>query len=167
MKMSMVKHIVLAILVTVSFLNAAVVTYTVQPGGEADHWVYEYSIYNDSTEPLQGFTIWFDANLASQFVDESIASIKSHWDPGFQHGVVNKGDGFDALTYDAGILPRETLSGFSVSFKWNGVDAPAQQNFEIYNPNTFEMIYEGVTVPEPASVLLLAGGTLALWRKRK
>jgi len=130
---------------------------------------YEYAITNDSLAfPIEEFTIWFDVGLYDNLVITTAELLASQWneiilkDTGFGVPI-----GYDSLTQSQGILPSETLSGFSVSFDWLGTGNPGTQFFEIVNPITFETIDSGFTVPipEPATLLLIGLGG-ALLRRR-
>jgi hypothetical protein len=130
---------------------------------------YEYAITNDSLAvPIEEFTIWFDVDLYDNLIVTTSEPLASQWneiilhDTGFGIPI-----GYDSLAQSQGILPSETLSGFSVSFDWLGTGNPGTQFFEIVNPITFETIDSGFTVPipEPATLLLIGLGG-ALLRRR-
>ena len=64
-----------------------------------------------------------------------------------------------------GIGIGQNVSGFTVSFDWLGTGDPGSQFYEIIDPDTFDTIDSGFTVPEPAILPLLALGVLALRKK--
>jgi hypothetical protein len=70
---------------------------------------------------------------------------------------------YDARALGPGIGIGQIVTGFSVSFDWLG-DAvmPGSQFYEIINPDTYETIDSGWTIPEPGTFLLLGLGILTL-----
>jgi hypothetical protein len=133
-------------------------------------WQYTYEVSNISfPEPIEEFTIWFDygsyGNLAIVTPDPPAGS----WSEiVVQPEPVLLDDGFyDSLVLGSGLLPGESVPGFSVSFDWLGTGSPGSQFYEIIDPTTFETIESGYTVPEPATLLLLGLGGLALLKKRR
>jgi MYXO-CTERM domain-containing protein len=58
------------------------------------------------------------------------------------------------------------VSGFAVTFDWLGTGEPGAQPFDIVDPDTFEPIYSGTTVPEPAAGLMAMLAAAALRRRR-
>ena len=59
----------------------------------------------------------------------------------------------------------QSVEGFTVSFDWLGTGLPGSQPFEIINPLDSQTIDSGNTVPEPATLLLFALGTIFLRKK--
>ena len=135
----------------------------------AGRWQYSYDVPNISLiNPIEEFTSWFDFNLDKNLAVES-PTTPVDWDqivwqpepePPFQDD-----GGYDAKALVAGIAVGQTLGDFSVSFDWLGVGRPGSQPYEIIDPQTFETIDSGQTIPEPATLLLLGLGVLAQRRK--
>jgi len=136
----------------------------------AGRWQYTYDVTNISlTSPIEEFTIWFDFNLYKNLAVET-PTTPAGWDqivwqpypePPFQDD-----GGYDAKALVAGIAEGQTLGDFAVSFDWLGEGQPGSQPYDIIDPQTFEIIDSGQTIPEPATLLLLGLGTLGLRRKR-
>lgn len=79
---------------------------------------------------------------------------------------------YDVSANTGGLPAGTSLGGFAVKFTWLGGPAlPGPQPFEVYDPDTFELLATGVTAPlatvaEPPVWGLLAFGGLALLRRR-
>jgi hypothetical protein len=129
-------------------------------------WQYSYDVTNISlTAPIEEFTLWFDFGLYKNLAIQTLDPPASNWSEiVIQPEPVLQDDGaYDAKTLNLGIGIGQTVSGFAVSFDWLG-DAvmPGPQFYEIIDPVTYQTIDSGYTVPEPATVLLLALGGLVL-----
>ena len=134
------------------------------------HWQYTYDVTNISlTVPIEEFTIWFDFGLYKNLAIETPDPPASNWSEiVIQPEPVLKDDGaYDARALGLGIGIGQTVSGFAVSFDWLG-DAvmPGPQFYEIIDPVTFETIDSGYTIPEPATLVLLALGGMIFKRIR-
>jgi hypothetical protein len=68
-------------------------------------------------------------------------------------------DGWTAATApSASILFGQSLGGFWVAFEWLGIGAPSGgQDFEIYDPESFEILATGVTTAPPPAVIPVPG----------
>lgn len=132
-------------------------------------WQYMYEVTNNSlTVPIEEFTIWFDYDFYTNLTVET-PTTPAEWDQlVLQPEPVLLDDGaYDAKALDAGISISQTLGGFTVSFDWAGIGEPGPQPYDIIDPQTFETIDSGTTIPEPATLLLLGLGGAILHRKRK
>jgi len=139
-------------------------------------WQYDYEVVNISlTSPIEEFTIWFDYGAYDNLLIKTPDPPAGDWDEiVLQPEPLLTDDGaYDAKALGAGIKADpldNTVSGFAVSFNWLG-DAlvPGPQFYQIIDPETFETIDSGMTklIPEPATLLLLGLGGLALLRKRR
>ena len=73
--------------------------------------------------------------------------------------------GYDAKALAAGISTGHSVDGFAVSFDWSGAGEPGPQFYQIIDPVTFDPIDSGMTVPEPATLLLLGLGGVCVRRR--
>lgn len=130
-------------------------------------WRLSFSIDNDTLpEPIEGWTVYFDAALFSDIAD---ASAPAGWDPLlWQPEAAFASPGAFDLLADPGaeLQPGQALGGFSVLVTWLGVGAPAALPFEVYrlDPDSGEVVLvEGgrtrvAAVPLPATLLLTLAG---------
>jgi hypothetical protein len=161
----------LALLVATAWADAPSVTveYAASPLG-GGRWQYTYTVENPALgRPVEEFTIWFgyDAyrNLALATPDPPAAAwneVVVQPDP-----VLHDSGFYDALTRTVGIPVGGSEGGFAVTFDWLGAGTPGAQAFDILDPVTFQPVYSGMTVPEPATLALLSVlGVLTLRRRR-
>jgi hypothetical protein len=137
-----------------------------------NQWTYQYEISNLALEEgISEFTIWFELGKYSalQIVSDPLLDPDWNqivWQP---NHILNNNGGFDALTILQPILPNSNVNGFAVSFEWLGTGKPGRQYYEIINPNTYEVISNGYTIPEPCSIALMAlgSGILLGYRRRR
>ena len=120
------------------------------------------------TGGIEEFTIWFDCGLYDNLTLATHPLLVIDWDEiAINPEPVINDDGFyDALALSLPINAGETVSGFSVSFDWLGIEQPGSQYYEIIDPITFGTIEPGYTVPEPATCLLLFSGAMLLRRRK-
>ena len=131
-------------------------------------WEYIYDVSNiNILEGLYEFTIYFAAGLYDRLAVETDGVLAATWDELVWDPVDGVGvdGGYDALAELFPIGPAMTARGYSVSFDWFGRGRPGWQYYEIVDPDTFEIIDSGWTVPE-AGMLLLFGLAAVLGRKR-
>jgi hypothetical protein len=141
------------------------ISYTTTPLGGA-RWQYDYSIANENFSPaVKEVTIRFDMG---QYQNLAVAEAPAGWnaivwqpDP-----FLNDAGAYDALHSGAGIAMGDVVGGFSVRFDWLGTGSPASQYYEVVDPVTFATLASGWTVPEPATLGILAIGSLLLARGR-
>lgn len=144
------------------------VSYTLKSLGN-QRWQYTYTITNSSLlPPIKFLTIYFPygaIELASQTpaplllgFDENF--VDSNWSP---NGKALPFEGYyDICTDFSQIGPYMKASGFSVRFKWQGDGDPGSQFFEVFDPQTFEVLTNGWTVPEPSMMMMLGCG-VSFW----
>jgi hypothetical protein len=150
------------------FAQAAVVSHDYDYlGGTA--WAVDLSVRNDGAQPaFAGFSVYFDWALFSNL---TLAASPAGWDSiVLQPDLALPADGlFDSFAITSSDLPAvgETQGGFRVTFDWAGAGAgPGRLRYTINDAN-FNVLADGLTVPEPTSALLaaLALGALALSRR--
>jgi len=152
-----------------SFGEATQIIYQTSELGTG-RWQYTYDVKNISlTETIEEFTIWFDFGLYDNLAIETPNPPASNWSEiVLQPEPVLQDDGaYDAKALNLGIGIGQIVTGFSVRFDWLGnAVMPGPQFYEIIDPVTYQTIDSGYTIPEPATLLLLALGGLVLRRKR-
>lgn len=167
--------LLLAALPTSAVPPSTSIQYTVVPVG-GNVYRYVYSITNNAAQggtSVQLFDILFDTTLydepSLQIVTPS--GLHTQWSEILLNTVgVDVPALYDALSLTGGIPPGSTVSGFSVQFTWLGPGTPGSQPFQVYDPNTFQLLQTGQStaipspVPTPAtstvSLLLIAAGLL-------
>lgn len=144
------------------------INYTVTNIG-ANQWQYTYEGINISLfEPIREFTIWFDYGMYQNLLITTPNPPAGNWDEVVWQPELGLGNGgYDALTLGSGINTGQSVKGFSVSFDWLGMGKPSSQLYEIINPETFETIESGNTIPEPAMFLYILSGSAFLRIRRK
>jgi hypothetical protein len=134
-----------------------------------NRWQYTYEVTNvNILAGITELTINFDAGLYDNLTVETDGVLAATWDEIVWDPIVALGitGGYDVLAESFPIGPAMTASGFSVSFDWLGEGTPDSQFYEIIDPDTFETIDSGWTVPEPVTLLLLGLGAI-ISRKRR
>jgi hypothetical protein len=119
---------------------------------------YIYSITNNGSigagSPVQLFDILFDT---SQYQPGSIqivspSTIQLNWSEQLLTAVLGLPTTYDVLALHGGVPAGTTVSGFSVQFTWIGAGTPGAQPFQIFDSGTFQLLQNGTTVIDPASV---------------
>ena len=148
-------------------LDTGIIYETSDLGG--GRWQYTYEVTNSSlSSPIEEFSIWFDYDLYTNLTVET-PTTPAGWDQlVLQPEPVLLDDGaYDAMATGAGITLGQTLGDFSVSFDFTGIGEPGPQPYDIIDPQSFQTIDSGTTIPEPATLLMLGLGGAILQRKRK
>ena len=135
-------------------------------GGDAYRAVY--SVSNDGSLGAGTAIVLFDLLFdPADFLESSLAimtppALGAGWDELLLGSAPGVPAAYDALALTGGIADGATASGFAVEFTWLGAGTPTGvQPFAIYDPETFELLESGVTVPEPAALSLLAAAAAA------
>lgn len=133
-------------------------------------WQYTYDVANvEFLAGIDEFTIYFPDDLYDGLVVETTGVLAAMWNEIVWDPIVGVAvdGGYDVLAVSSPIGASMTASGYSVSFDWLGDGIPGSQYYEIVNPNTFETVDSGWTVPEPGMLLLFGLGVLIRQKKRK
>jgi len=134
-------------------------------------WRYHYKVKNNGlADGIGQFTIWFDYAKYASIQIASDMDLDEAWDQLVwqPNEILKNNGGFDALALITPIDIGETISGFSVSFIWNGQDEPGRQFYEIVNPdNPSDVLNSGFTVliPEPFVIGFMIIGMCFLKRR--
>ena len=154
-------------------LYASTVNYEVTSLG-SNRWEYSYTIHNDMLSvDIEEISIYFDLGV---YENLSVGSAPPDWDVlVFQPDPILAEDGlYDALALVAGIIPGESLGGFTVQFDYLPGEMPGAQWFETLDPFTFEVLDSGFTteahsvIPLPGTLPLLLSGIFGMysWNRR-
>ncbi|TNF34651.1 MAG: hypothetical protein EP315_06935, partial [Gammaproteobacteria bacterium] len=136
-----------------------------------DNYRYDYTINNDgslgSGIAVELMDIYFDPALylESSLLITTPAPLNLDWDENLLGSAPLVPAAYDLYALAGGVADGATLSGFSIEFTWlGGVTGPGSQDFEIYDPFTFELLEVGATtvVPVPAAAWLMLSGLLGL-----
>ncbi|PKM36756.1 MAG: hypothetical protein CVV06_09390 [Gammaproteobacteria bacterium HGW-Gammaproteobacteria-10] len=162
-------------------VQAVSIFYTLidQGGG---NYRYDYTVTNDGSLGddfvIENFSILFDPDRYDETTLTFVSpeSISVNWDELILSSGVGIPAAYDALALSEGIALGQSISGFSVQFAWLGGSLPNSQVFEIYHPETFEVINTGTTtfvamIPIPSAGLLMLSASMVLFslhtQKRK
>jgi hypothetical protein len=147
-----VTGIVISHLMLTSTAHAITVQYELIPLG-GNQYRYVYTVTNDGSLGAGVAVSLFDLVFDSASYQETSlaivtsAPLNSQWDEFILSSVLNVPVAYSAFSSTIGIAPGETVSGFAVEFEWIGSAAlPGAQPFQVFDPNTFDLLEEGTTI---------------------
>jgi len=155
-----------------STAHAVFIQYELVPLGGSSYR-YVYSVENNGSLGAGVAVSLFDVMFDPTLYDESSLNITTPaplgnaWDQIILASAPGVPAAYDALALAGGVADGATLGGFSVEFTWLGAGTPGNQSFAIYDPDSFNLLEEGMTsnlaaVPLPASLWLFGSGALTL-----
>jgi hypothetical protein len=170
--------------------GATTIEYTLTDiGAPGTDYRYVFNVINDGS--LGAAIEWFDIEfpgpnyLAGQPYNEGSLSIvtgnppSADWDEqllGYVSGL--QPSTYDVFALGSGIADGTSQGGFAVEFIWLGAGTPGAQAFNIYDPDTFDVLETGTTVeatgpgpgplpvPTPLALMGVGLGLLTAWRRR-
>lgn len=169
---------ILVFVLAVQPASAIIVNYDlIALGGSS--YRYEYTVTNDGSlgagVPVESFALIFNSTLYDEtsLVIVTTDPPASEWDEQiFGTGLLVE-PAYDALALAGGIADGSSVFGFAVQFDWLGAGTPGPQPFEVYDPNTFDLVETGVTrsagtsIPEPNTLLLFLLSVVAAGISRR
>ena len=155
--------LLLGAVLAASGAEAAVISYQAT-NVSGNTWRYDYTVTNNGaiTSTIELFDILFDPALYNEasLAIVSGPGIASGWDQLILASGVAVPAAYDVLATGSGIGNGQSVSGFAVSFTWLGADppGPVSQDFEIYDPVTFDSLGTGTTSSCSCARIILADG---------
>lgn len=162
-------YLIICLLNSLGLSQQTQINYEAQQLG-GNRWSYTYEVCNiNLPQGIEEFTIWFDFGLYNNLAIETSDILADNWNEIIwqPNSVIGDAGGYDALGVGFNIGAGGSISGFAVSFDWNGTSVPGSQFYQIIDPLTFETIESGYTIPEPMTCMLLLSGALLLRQKAK
>ena len=145
--------------------SATLITADISNGAQPSYYEFQYNITNDTTDAIDGITLYFDYGL---FQNISLVNIPANWDffadDPFSLGGFEESGIVDGFAISAPLAMGQELTSLVVSFEWLGSTdiASYAQSYEIYDAATFNYVGEGSValsvsqVPEPSTIVIFA-----------
>lgn len=135
-----------------------------------NRWRATYTLRDEVSLPLSLIDIDFDPAL---YREDSLtiladAALDAQWDSMILASGIDVPASLTLMSKGSGLAGGQTAGGFQVEFDWLGQGTPTAQNYRVYDPETFETVYEGQSlyqvqaVPLPAGLWLLVSGLSGL-----
>ncbi len=167
---------IMLLLAAAAHAGSAVILYQVNSLG-GGIFQYNYSVFNNNAlgagVPIQLFDILFDPTqyLQSSLKIDTQPPLNTQWSEQFLTSVPPIPVAYDVFALGGGIPDGATVSGFSVEFLWLGQGTPGDQSFQIYDPQSFDLLASGTTssaVPEPSAFFVVGIALVsAAWIRRR
>lgn len=144
--------------------------------GDPGRYEYRYQIENSSlTAGVSWFSVDFDPALYDG-ASLTISGSATGWNAQILQAAFGLPAQLDVFTFADALAVGGDATGFAVQFMWLGGGLPGEQHFTVWDPDTFDVRYEGASVtaaaqglPEPAALglsLLALGAAVAAGRRR-
>tara|TARA_R110000765_G_scaffold112186_1_gene204233 strand:+ start:576 stop:1127 length:552 start_codon:yes stop_codon:yes gene_type:complete len=171
------KILMLTLLLICSTSQAALINADINKDN-GNVYTADYTLTNNGASAIDAFTLFFEFGL---FQNIQVLNAPADWDM-FAADPINFGipaSGLvDGLAVATSLSIGDVLSGLKISFEWLGVPNAVSfsQRFEIYDPNTFDILESGEndvvssssSVSEPSILcILFASLGLMFLRQRK
>jgi hypothetical protein len=112
---------------------------------------YVYTVTNDGSlgagVAVKLFDIVFDpANYReSSLKIVTSAPLNTQWNETILFSAPAIPAAYSSFSSTTGIAKNAKASGFSIEFEWIGAGMPSTQTFQVFDPNTFSLLEQGIT----------------------
>ena len=172
------KILMLTLLLICSTSQAALINVDINKDN-GNVYTAEYALTNNSASVIDAFTLYFEFGL---FQNIQVLNTPTDWDVLAEDPAIFAAPlpGLvDGLALGAPLAVGDVLSGLKISFEWLGAPnvVSFSQAFEIYDPNTFDIIESGsndvassssaVSEPSILCILFASLGFIFLRQRKK
>jgi hypothetical protein len=157
----------LAVSAALAWSSPVVLRYETMALAAPSRYAYSYQVENLS---FDDGVAWVSIDFETHLYDASslvIRQLSAGWDGQVLAPTLGDPAQFDVFT-TTGVLGRGGIAtSFMIEFTWLGSGQPGAQDFKIWDPQSFDLQYQGrsvpagATVPEPETWQLLALALLA------
>jgi hypothetical protein len=134
--------------------------FELQSLAEPSRYEYRYELQNTSLGAGVG---WFSIDFDPSLYDTgtlAISGAPTGWDAQLLQPAFGLPAQFDIFSSSGVLAAGGTEVGFAVQFTWLGAGLPGAQRFQVWDSQTFDISFDGVTssasqtVPEPGALAL-------------